>query len=373
MDHSRNGAVIDLAALGHNLKQARSLISPHIRVMGMVKADAYGHGLIPVSKALKSAGVDGLGVAHFHEAMELRRNGLDLPVFILSGIRTRDEARAVIENNLTPVFFDISEVETIEEECARLGKRASIHVKVDTGMGRLGIPHGELGPFLQRLSSLRFIDPGGLLSHLSSADDADGSFTEIQIRNFREAIGKARSLGLAMPLNSLANSAGIMTQRDAHFEMVRPGIMLYGGLPSPDFESPVLLKPVMAFKGVVLQVRDMPAGAPVSYGRTYYTRAQQRIAVISAGYGDGLPRSLSNRGEVLLRGRKTAIVGRVCMNLTMADVTGSGDVGPGDEAVFLGCQRGACITGDEVARRAETISYEIFCSIGQRSTRNYRT
>jgi len=371
MDHSRNGVVIDLSALGHNLKKVRSLLRFHTRIMGMVKADAYGHGLVPVSKALKSAGVDTLGVAHFHEAMELRRNGLDLPAFILSGIRTRDEARAVIENNLTPVLFDLSEAETIEEECTRLGKRAGIHVKVDTGMGRLGVPYMEIVPFLERMLSFKSLDPGGLLSHLSSADDADRSFTETQIRNFKEAIGKARSLGLSLLLNSLANSAGVMAHRDAHFEMVRPGIMLYGGLPSPDFESPVSLKPVMTFKGVVLQVRDMPAGVPVSYSRTYHTRENQRIAVISAGYGDGLPRSLSNRGEVLIRGRKAAIVGRVCMNLTMADVTGSEDVRPGDEAVFLGLQDGACITGDDMARRAETISYEVYCSIGQRNTRDY--
>jgi alanine racemase len=371
MDHSRNGAGIDLSALGHNLKQVRALIQSQTRIMGVVKADAYGHGLVPVSKALESAGVDSLGVAHLHEAMELRRNGLALPVFILSGIQTRDEARAVIENHLSPVFFDLSVAETIAEECTRLGKRTSIHVKVDTGMGRLGIPHTELVPFLERVMSFESLDLGGLLSHLSSADDTDRSFTQTQIRNFREAIGKARSLGLSLPLNSLANSAGVMAHREAHFEMVRPGIMLYGGFPSPDFESPVPLKPVMTFRGVVLQVRDMPAGVPVSYSRTYHTRGNQRMAVLSAGYGDGLPRNLSNRGEVLIRGSKASIVGRVCMNLTMADVTALGDVRPGDEAVFLGCQQGACITGDDVARRAETISYEVFCSIGQRSTRNY--
>jgi alanine racemase len=371
MEHTRNGAVIDLTALAHNLKQVRALLQPHTRIMGVVKADAYGHGLVPVSKALERAGADSFGVAHLHEAIALRKNGLDLPVFILSGIQTRDEARAVIENNLSPVFFDLSVAETIAEECKRLGKRVSIHVKVDTGMGRLGIPYTDLMPFLERVMSLETLDVGGLLSHLSSADDADRSFTETQIRNFKQTIEKGRSLGLTLPLNSLANSAGVMAHRESHFDMVRPGIMLYGGLPSPDFESPVSLKPVMTFKGVVLQVRDMPTGVPISYSRTYHTQGKQRIAVTSAGYGDGLPRSLSNTGEVLIRGRKARIVGRVCMNLAMADVTALLDVQPGDEAVFLGCQNGACITGDDVARRAETISYEVFCSIGQRSTRNY--
>ena len=371
MEHSRNWAVIDLTAVEHNLKQVRALLPSRTRIMGVVKADAYGHGLVPVSRALKRAGAESLGVAHLHEAMELRKDGLDLPIFILSGIQTRDEARAVIEKHLSPVFFDLSVAETIAQECKRLGKRATIHVKVDTGMGRLGIPHTDLVPFLERVMSFESLDLGGLLSHLSSADDADHSFTETQIKNFKQAIEKGRSLGLSLPLNSLANSAGVMAHRESHFDLVRPGIMLYGGLPCPDFESPVPLKPVMTFKGVVLQVRDMPTGSPISYSRTYHTQGKQRLAVISAGYGDGLPRSLSNRGEVLIRGKRAKIVGRVCMNLTMADVTALSEVQPGDEAVFLGCQDGACITGDEVARQAETISYEVFCSIGQRGTRNY--
>jgi alanine racemase len=373
MDHSRNGAVIDLSALTHNQKQVRSLLPSHTRIMGVVKADAYGHGLVPVSKALKKAGAESLGVAHVHEAMEIRKSGIDLPVFILSGFRTREEAAALIENDLSPVVFDLSAVERIAEESLRLGKKAALHVKVDTGMGRLGVPHTELAPFLERIMSFPTIDVGGLLSHLSSADDTDRSFTDTQIRNFKQAIEKGRALGLALPLNSLANSAGVMAHRESHFDMVRPGIMLYGGLPSPGFESPVPLKPVMTFRGEVLQVRDMPAGVPISYSRTYHTPGNQRIAVLSAGYGDGLPRSLSNKGDVLIRGRRARIVGRVCMNLTMADVTALQDVAPGDEAVFLGCQGGACLTGDDVAARADTISYEVFCSIGQRSTRNYRS
>jgi len=371
MDHSRNGAVIDLSALAHNLNQARSLLPPHTGIMGVVKADAYGHGLVPVSKALMKAGAQSLGVAHFHEALELRKCGINLPVFILSGFRTRDEAAALVENALSPVVFDLSSAETLAEEALRLGKKAALHVKVDTGMGRLGVPHTELAPFLERVASFASLDVRGLLSHLSSADETDRSFTNTQILNFKQAVAKGRDLGLPLPVNSLANSAGVMAHPESHFDMVRPGIMLYGGLPCPGFKSPVPLKPVMTFRGEVLQVREVPAGVPISYSRTYHTRGNQRIAVLSAGYADGLPRTLSNRGEVLIGGRRASIVGRVCMNLTMADVTASPDVSPGDEAVFLGCRDGVCLTGDEVASRADTISYEVFCSIGQRSTRNY--
>lgn len=371
MEHSCNRALIDWNALEHNLNQVRTLLGGSVKIMAVVKADAYGHGLIPVAGALARMGVDCLGVAYFHEAVELRENGLDLPVFVLSGIRTREEAGAAVEQGITPVLFDPEAAGIIAEECLRLGKRASIHVKVDTGMGRLGIPHTELQPFLEKLLSFSSLDPGGLMSHLSSADDPDRSFTERQIRNFKQAIETARAMGFKLPLNSLANSAGVMSYRDSHFEMVRPGIMLYGGLPSPGFHSPVPLKPVMTFKAVVLQVRDMPEGVPVGYSRTYHTTGNQKIAVLSTGYGDGLPRGLSNRGQVLIRGKRAGIVGRVCMNLTMADVSAIEGVQPGDEAVLLGCRQGSCITGDEVARWADTVSYEVFCSIGGRNTRNY--
>jgi alanine racemase len=371
MEHSRNGAAIDWTALEHNLNQVRTLLGPAVKIMGVVKADAYGHGLVPVSKALTRMGVDCLGVAHLHEAMEVRESGLRLPIFILSGIRTREEARVVIEHGLTPVFFDPAVVEMIGDECTRMGKKASIHVKVDTGMGRLGIPHTEIQPFLKKIMSFKSLGLGGLMSHLSSADDPDRSFTDSQIRNFKEAIETARGMGFRLPLNSLANSAGVMGHPESHFDMVRPGIMLYGGLPSPEFPSPVALRAVMTFRAVVLQVRDMPDGVPVSYSRTYHTSGDRKIAVLSAGYGDGLPRRLSNQGQVLIRGRHADIVGRVCMNLTMVDVSAVKNVQPGDEAVFLGGQEGSCITGDDLARWAETISYEVFCSIGQRSTRSY--
>jgi alanine racemase len=178
-------------------------------------------------------------------------------------------------------------------------------------------------------------------------------------------------MGLDLPLNNLANSAGLMKFKDAHFNMVRPGIMLYGGLPSPDFNPPLPLKPVMRFSGEVIQVREFPDHTPVSYSRTYYTRGPGRIAVLSAGYGEGLPRNLSNRGTVLVRGKKAPITGRVCMDMTMVDVTGLGDIRAGDEAVFLGTQEGERISADDLASWTGTISYEILCSAGQRNPKEY--
>jgi alanine racemase len=303
--------------------------------------------------------------------MELRNRGVSLPIVILCGIRTREEAEAAVHHGLSPMLFDLAVVEVLAEECARKSTHASAYVKVDTGMGRLGLLSSELVSFLQRMTRFKEIRIEGLTSHLSSADDSEPEFTEAQIRSFRKAIEAGRTMGLDLPLNNLANSAGLMKFKDAHFNMVRPGIMLYGGLPSPDFNPPLPLKPVMRFSGEVIQVREFPDHTPVSYSRTYYTRGPGRIAVLSAGYGEGLPRNLSNRGTVLVRGKKAPITGRVCMDMTMVDVTGLGDIRAGDEAVFLGTQEGERISADDLASWTGTISYEILCSAGQRNPKEY--
>jgi len=366
-----NNVTIDLSALVHNLNQIRNLIDQDTKIMGVVKSDAYGHGMLPISQTLEKNKIDCLGVAHLFEALELRNGGIKLPIVILCGIQTRDESRQVVENELTPVLFDMTVAEILAQESARLDKKTPIHLKVDTGMGRLGISHTEIGPFLQRIMAFKNLDIDALMSHLSSADECESDFTDVQIRQFEEAIQVGRSMGLDLPFNNLANSAGIMAHKKAHFSMVRPGIMLYGGLTSPEFKSPVPLKPAMHFKGRVLQIRDLQDQTPVSYGRTYYTEGPRRIAVLSAGYGDGIPRSMSNRGNVLIRNNKVPIVGTICMNLTICDITGLEDISTGDEAVFLGSQGQEIITGDDMAGWAGTISYEIFCSIGGRNKKDY--
>jgi alanine racemase len=366
-----NHLTIDLSALTHNLNQVKAIVGENTKVMGVVKADAYGHGLVAVARTLEKNRVHCLGVAHLHEALELRRSGVLLPVVILCGIRTREEAQAAAEHKLIPTLFDLAATEALAEEAARRKTHAKAYLKVDTGMGRLGLLSSELSPFLNQMTRFKEMRIEGLTSHLSSADDADPEFSENQIRDFKKAIEAGRSMGLDLPLNNLANSAGLMKFRSAHFDMVRPGIMLYGGLPSPDFKAPVPLKPVMRFSGEVIQVRDFPDRTPVSYGRTYTTRGPRKIAVLSAGYGEGLPRNLSNRGKVLIHGKRVQITGRVCMNMTMVDVTGLKEVRPGDEAVFLGPQEGEIIPADDLASWAGTISYEILCSAGQRNAKEF--
>lgn len=371
MINERNNLTIDLSALVHNLSHIRMLAGEGTRIMGIVKSDAYGHGLLPVSGTLERAKIDCLGVAHLHDALVLRKNGIKLPIVILCGIQTREESRQAVEKGLTLVLYDLTVAEFLDQESARQGKKTSIHLKVDTGMGRLGVTHKEIVPFIQRIMTFKNLNLEALASHLSSADENTHDFTETQIENFEKAIETGRSMGLELPLNNLANSAGIMGYQNALFRMVRPGIMLYGALPTPEYVSPVPLKPVMNFKGRILQIRDLPDNTPISYGRTYYTNGPRRIASISAGYGNGLPRSMSNRGKVLINGKKAPIVGTICMDLTMCDITDIEDVKPGDEAVFLGSQGQETITADEIAVAADTISYEVLCSIGHQNKKEY--
>ncbi|MFZ7113453.1 MAG: alanine racemase [Desulfatiglandales bacterium] len=369
--HGYNRLKVDLPALVHNLKEVRRLAGPGTRIMGIVKADAYGHGQVPVSRILVKNGVDCLGVAFVHEALDLRQKGIGCSVVVLCGIQTREEAAAVVENNLTPVVYDLNAVEMLARESEMRGKHTCVHIKVDTGMGRLGLSCPDIPAFVGRIKTFGSIYVEGLTSHLSSADEPARDFTLHQIETFASTIETVRAMGLELPFNNLPNSAGIMGFGNAHLEMARPGIMLYGGLPSPECGRMASLRPVMHFIGRILQVRCLPDQTPVSYGRSYYTDGPKRIAVLSAGYADGIPRKLSNRGKVLIRGRKFPIVGRVCMNMLMCDVTAIENIGPGETVVFLGTQGEETITGEEMAGWAETISYEVFCNIGRSHDKEY--
>lgn len=373
MSNRPNHVEIDLSALVDNLNQVKQLVGPGTKIMGIVKSDAYGHGLVPVSRTLEGHKVDALGVAHLHEALALRAEGIASPIVILCGLRGSLEAEAAVENGLTPVLFDLEVAETLARVCRERNRAIGVHLKVDTGMGRLGIPHEALADPIRRILGLKGLSLKGLLSHLSAADDSCEDFTLIQIQRFRDAIETGRAVGARLEQNSLANSAGIMKFPGARFNMVRPGIMLYGGLPAAAFACPVVLKPVMHYKGRVLQVRQMATDLPISYGRTYYTEGPRRVAVVSAGYGDGLPRAMAGQGRLMIGGKRAPVLGRMCMNLTICDVTALGEVEPGQDVVFLGTQGDGAITGDEIASWAGTISYEVFCALGPRNHREYRS
>lgn len=359
-----NWVEIDLSALRHNYNTARKRAAAGCTVLGVVKSDAYGHGMIPVARELEKCGAGFFAVSKFWEALELRRHGIELPVLVLMGIEPED-AKEAVRLGIRPAVCRFDHARALSEAACALNMKARMHVKVDTGMGRLGVSCKDLGAFAQKLQSLPGIVLEGLISHLAEADEPDKSYCDFQIKQFTEAIQGAARLGVTFPYCHISNSAAVMDIPQAHFQMVRPGIMLYGSSPSGGLIDALDLRPVMTFKSKILQLKEVPAGQSVGYGRTFIAGKPTRIATIGAGYDDGYFRLLSNRGQVLIRGKRAPVVGRVSMNLITADVTGIPEAAEDDEVVLLGAQGGERITAEEIARLCDTISYEVYCAIGK--------
>ncbi len=359
-------AVIDTGALRHNYLELRKRLRPDTKVMAVVKANAYGHGDKKVAGVLESLGCEFFAVATVEEGAALRDAGIKRPIAVLGGIY-REQIEELFRLDLTPVVFDMDTAREIDVQAGRLGVIKNIHVKIDTGMGRLGVMPQEVEGFFSGLKGLGNIRVEGLMSHFTEALDRDFSITQLEL--FRGALSRIKGLGFEPGLIHMANSAAVVSFMDSHFNLVRPGIMLYGSYPSQRFVGSIDLRPVMTLKTALLHIKRLPAGHPVSYGRTFVTRRESLIGVLPIGYADGLPRSLSGCGEVLVRGKRAPIVGLVCMDLTMVDLTEAGPVEPGDEVVIIGAQGRERITVEEAAGRAGTISYEIFCNISNRVPR----
>jgi len=355
-------AVVDLAAVARNLGRLRGRLDSATRVVGVVKAGGYGHGLVPVARRLEAAGVDGLGVAVVEEAAALRAAGVAAPILVLSpGYETA--AEAVVELGLEVVVSDPAELDPLEAAARRAGRPVGIHLKVDTGMGRLGLEAAAMESALVRLRRATHLRLAGVMSHLACADE-DGPFTDEQIDAFATFRPRVAAAGFdAIPFH-LANTAGVVRFPNAHFDMVRPGLGLYG-YGGPDLE------PALTLVTRVVRVRHLPAGATVGYGRTFRCRRPTRMGVARIGYGDGLPRALSNRGALLVAGRRCPILGRVNMDLTCIDLTDCAEAAEGSAVVVIGSQGGERITAEEVATQAGTIAYEVLCGIGPRVTRVY--
>jgi alanine racemase len=361
---------VDLAALEHNYRQLRRLCDPQVKMLAVVKADAYGHGLLPVARKLAAAGVDYLGVGSLEEGLMLRQAGITLPVLVLLGILPEEAERAVAAD-LDVALFRQDVAQALSDTAAIQRKKARVHLKVDTGMGRLGVLPEEVLPFLDAVKKMRHLKVMGLISHLAVADQADKTYTHKQLHEFRALLAAAREDGYKLPLSHLANSAALWELPEAHFGLVRPGLMLYGASPAPERPSPVPLTPVMSLAARVLQVKRLPPGSSISYGCTYTTPDWCDLAVLPVGYCNGYSRLNSNRGEVLLHGRRAPIRGRVCMNLTMVDVTGLPEVKAGDRAVFLGRDQEEVLRAEDLAGWAQTISYEVFCALGTANLKRY--
>ena len=371
MSRRFNVVRVDMAALAHNLDQVRQLVGAGVKVMAVVKADAYGHGVVPVGLHFARCGADALGVMDLHEAVLLRDAGVDIPIFILAGLDPRD-CGEVLDRDLTPFVYEPGLARALNEAARSRDRRVPIHLKMDTGMYRLGAPIDEAESFLKEIHGLEFLEVTGLATHFADADLKDGDFIELQLERLEGLIDRARELGFSqLSLNNAANSAAVLSLKRAHLELVRPGLMLYGDYPAEHLKNRAVLKPAMSMASRVIQVKKVPAGGTVSYGRTWTAESETTVATLPLGYAHGFNRLLSNQGWALIRGQRAPIRGRVCMNLTMFDVTHIPGVVPGDEAVLLGGSGGEAITGGEIAGLTNTISYEVFCNLGSLNRREY--
>lgn len=370
MDRRPTAAFIDTGALRHNYSILKKRIPEGARIMAVVKANAYGHGDIEVARVLEDIGCSHFGVAILEEGDRLRRSGVKGSILVLGGIYP-GQVTDIFDLDLTPVVFDIESARMIDAAAASKGTVKKIHVKIDTGMGRLGVPSNEAVPFFEDLKGLRHIKVEGVLSHFSESESEDRAFTQRQLKEFLDVVESIKGLGFSPEVVGIANSAAALDHPASHLGMVRPGLMLYGSYPSPRLRGSIDLKPVLELKTRILSLKRVPAGYPVSYGRTFVTKRESLIATLPIGYADGLPRRLSGTGEALVGGFRAPLAGRVCMDLVMCDVTGVPGVKTGDEAVFIGAQGHERITVEEVAEKAGTISYEVLCNISGRVPRVY--
>jgi alanine racemase len=360
---------VDLDRFRRNLGAIRSAIGERRRILLVVKADAYGHGAVEIAQHAVRAGVNMLGVATLHEGIELRSSGLSAPIVILSPTLL-GEVDEILEHRLTPSVTSVDFAERLSARCVAQQVLARFHVEVDTGMGRTGVSDSEAVEFITRVGNLPNLKLEGVYTHFPDADSGDSTVTEEQVRKFETILRALKLRNIDVPLRHAANSAGLLSVPDSFLDMVRPGILAYGFYPTREVPRSVEVEGILSFKTRVVQLRDLPPGRNVSYGRTFTTKRWTRIGVLPVGYGHGYPWQLSNRGEVLIRGRRAPIVGRVTMDLTMVDATDI-EVGLGDEVVLWGEQQGARLGLDEVAAWAQTIPYDLLCSMGKRVVRVY--
>lgn len=360
-------AEVDLDAIAHNFGEVKRKIGRRRKVLVVVKANAYGHGAVAVSKTLARLGVDMLGVALLDEAAQLRRAGIQIPILLL-GCLFPEEAAEALRLGVVPTVNTLEVGEELSRQARETGSRVKVHVRIDTGMGFTGVYYREAGKFIEQLAGLKGIEVEGAYTHFSAANK-DRGFTELQIDRFRQVIAELKPAGMRIPIKHAANSAAIMDLAPSYFDMVRPGIMVYGLSPLERIPRDIQLKPAMSLKAKVVQLKRVPPGWSISYGRAYVAPRETILAVIPVGYADGYNRLLSNKGEVLIQGRRVPVVGRVCMDQFMVDVRDISEVAVGDEVVLYGRQEDEEVPVDEVAKKLNTINYEVTCWVSDRVPR----
>ena len=360
--------VVDLDRLSGNLRAIRSHVG--VPVMGIVKANAYGHGLVPVARHLQAAGVDQLGVAFVEEGVALRRAGIDVPILVMGGVFGPQVAQ-FIEHGLDITVSSIDKLRQVEAAAESLGRKAVVHLKIDTGMERIGVHSETCGPFIAAAVASRWCEVRGVYSHLACADDPTSPMTDVQLERFLHACAHFDRLGAPMPLRHLANSGGVLHFPATHLDLVRPGILLYGVLPDPASQATISVQPALSLVSQVVYFKVVRSGRSVSYGATWTADGDTRVATIPIGYGDGFPRSLSSRGEVLIRGARRPIIGRICMDQFMVDLGADGTAYNEDMVVLVGEQGDLRLSVETVAEAAGTIPYEILTGLNARIPRVY--
>ncbi|MBW1962528.1 MAG: alanine racemase [Deltaproteobacteria bacterium] len=377
-------AEIDLRAIAHNVRALRQITDSKARLMAVVKANAYGHGVMEVTKTALKHGAELLGVARIHEGIQLREAGFDAPVLIL-GYTPSCYAESMVHFDLTPTISSYLQAKALSDAVCGIGKKIRIHLKVDTGMGRLGIlpdsrryiPTGKKSTTsaleeVAAIASLPGVELEGVYTHFATADSADKSYAIKQFEIFLDFLEKLRQIGIEPAVRHTANSAAIIDMPETHLDLVRAGISLYGLYPSGEVnKSRIELKPAMALKTRIAHLKKVPSGFKISYGITYETKTPTTVATVPIGYADGLNRLLSSRGKMLVYGLRAPIIGRVCMDQTMLDVGHIPDVQLDQEVVVFGEQGNDCISIEEMASELNTINYEIVCSITNRVPRVY--
>ncbi len=363
--------VVDLDAFRKNIENILEWVENR-KVILAVKANAYGHGVVPICREASSAGIEHFGVATVDEGVSIRNSGVKDEIIVLTPA-TLEQIEAIVEYDLHPNVVSQTFAHALSVEAERQNKKAGCHIEIDTGMGRTGFWFSDAIGDIAQIAQLPWLSIEGIFSHFPVADStgkSDIDFTTVQLNRFSAIIEKLSSLGISPPMVHMSNSAGILSH-PVYGNGIRPGILAYGLYPSAETANSVVVKPILSLYSRVIQIREYPPGTSISYGRTYTTRSKESIAVFRAGYGDGLRRALSNRGFVLIRGKRYPIVGRVCMDMTMADVTG-GQVELDDIVVILGEDNGGAITAEDHAIWAGTLNYEILTGLSERVKRLYK-
>lgn len=363
-------ALIDLEAYAHNLREVRNLVGKGVGIVATVKGDAYGHGMLPVARRALEEGVAMLGVATVDEGVALREAGITTPILVYVQ-PARDALPAVVAHRLTIMVCDVETAEALGQAALRANRVVPVHCKVDTGMGRQGFDLRNAEEAIGFITRISHIDIEGVATHFATAEIPDDSYTLGQIKSFKQLLKHLERNGIPHEAVHAANSAGIVNYPASHFDMVRPGLMTYGVNPTTKRNSKLNLRPVLTWRTRVAQVRSFAAGDSIGYGRTFVASEPMRGAVLPVGYADGYRVAFSNRAEVLINGRRCAVRGRVSMDQCMVDISHAGPVQPGTVATLIGADGEDRISAEELARRADTIPYEILTAIGARVAREY--